>query len=251
MVARKHTFSGTCVAACLTLLVAFPASGATGTAYAAVAANFSHPMQVLAARFNKATGFRIRTSTASTGTLYAQIRHGAPYDLFLAADAARPRRLERADLTVPDSRFTYAIGELVLWQPNGHEVSAQTLRNPGRIAIASPGSAPYGAATKQVLLHLKLWRGLRGRLVTGESITQAWQFVASGNAACGFVARSQVADAPPTSIWRVPQKLYAPLTQQAVLLKRGRNNRAARAFLKFLKTTARPLIASFGYRLPR
>lgn len=212
-------------------------------------------MQILTARFEHTTHFRIRTSTASTGTLYAQIRHGAPYDLFLAADAARPRRLEAAGLTVPNSRFTYAIGELVLWRPHSRHVSAASLRShdPARIAIASPRSAPYGAAAEQALRRLGLWRAVQDRLVTGESITQAWQFVASGNAPLGFVARSQlVADsaAGRGSTWLVPQNLYAPLTQQAVLLKHGRHNAAARAFLKFLQTTARPAIASAGYRLP-
>jgi molybdate transport system substrate-binding protein len=222
------------------------------TANAAVAANFTRPMQILTKRFKKKTGYTVKTSIASTGTLYAQISHGAPFDLFLAADAARPRRLEKNGLTVPNSRFTYAIGQLVLWSPGLSHVNKTTLQRSHfkHLAIANPRTAPYGAAAKQVLKHLSLWRKLKPRLVLGESINQTYQFVVSGDASLGLIARSQLQASTNGATWTVPQKLYPPLTQQAVQLKHGRNNPAARAFLHFLKTKARPVIKRFGYGLP-
>lgn len=229
-----------------------PACAANATAYIAVAANFSRPMQALTRQFERATGYVVRSSAASTGTLYAQIMHGAPYDAFLSADAARPRRLEDNGRAVAGSRFTYAVGELVLWAPRRDSVDAQTLARDGfdHLAIANPQTAPYGAAAEQTLRALGLWHKLVSRIVRGESINQAYQFVVSGNAQLGFVARSQLPPAADGARWPVPQKFYAPLAQQAVLLQHGRDDPAARAFLAYLKNAARPLIARFGYRLP-
>ncbi len=211
-------------------------------------------MQVLTKKFKHATGYTIKTSIGSTGTLYAQITHGAPYDLFLAADAERPKKLERAGRTVPATRFTYAVGKLVLWGPKRDRVTQKTLTSGAfnRLAIANPRTAPYGAAARQALISLHLWHGLQSKIVRGESINQAYQFVVSGNAALGLIARSQLAKPPGDSAWVLPQTLYPPLTQQAVLLKHGRHNPAARAFLRFLhKKVARGVIARFGYRVPR
>lgn len=244
-------FSSFLAAFTFALVAWMPTYAAGETAYAAVAANFTRPMQRLTKQFERQTGYVIRTSSASTGALFAQISHGAPYDLFLAADAARPGRLEQAGLTVPGSRFTYAIGELVLWAPRRGTVSEQVLKQDDfdHLAIADPRTAPYGAAAKQVLVSLHLWPAIAPRLVRGESINQAYQFVVSGNAALGLVARSQLVAARGAT-WPVPQKLYRPLTQQAVLLKHGQDNPSARAFMQYLKTKARSIIARFGYRLP-
>ncbi|GBE09645.1 molybdate-binding periplasmic protein precursor [bacterium BMS3Abin12] len=244
----------------LFLLGALPgfAAAAPASVDVAVAANFIGTARTLAARFEAAGGGRVRLSFGSTGSLYAQIRYGAPFAVFLAADARRPRLLERAGLTVPGSRFTYALGRLVLWSTlaglieRGGKVLAQ-----GRfrhLAIANPRTAPYGAAARAVLEHLGLWRRLAPRLVTGENIAQTYQFVASGNAQLGFVALSEV---PPAhtpragSRWLVPAALYPPIRQQAVLLARAAHKRTARAFLAYLRgPAARRVIRAHGYGLP-
>ncbi len=221
----------------------------------AVAANFALPMQKVAAAFARATGHKAVVAVGSTGRFYAQVRSGAPFQVLLSGDDETPARLEAEGLGVAGSRFTYAVGRLALWSatPGRVDPRGEVLRQGGfdRLAIADPRLAPYGAAAMEVMERLGLLPQLRPRLVQGDSIAQAWQFVASGNAALGFVALSQVqAEGRITqgSAWVVPAQLHAPLRQDAVLLLPGRDKPAARALLAFLQTDeARAIIRGHGY----
>jgi molybdate transport system substrate-binding protein len=237
------------------LLAWLPCTAFAGEVRVAVATNFAEPMAVLAARFAEATGDRVVPVFGSTGKHYAQIKHGAPFAAFLAADIERPARLEADGAAVAGSRFTYALGRVVLWSPRAGYVDAH-----GRVlgdgdyhhlAIANPTLAPYGRAAQEVLQARGLWDTLAGRLVRGEDIGQAFHFVESGNAELGFVAYSQVkrpGHAPQGSLWEVPQRLYRAIEQQAVLLQ---DDATARAFLTFLRgPEARAIIADYGYGLP-
>lgn len=221
----------------------------------AVASNFSVTIDEIAAQFTTDTGHRVRLIPASTGKLHAQIVNGAPFDVFLAADSDRPQRLEASGAAVPGTRFTYAIGELVLWSRQLADCRG-ALDDPGgmRIAIANPATAPYGAAAREFLQQAGLWESVKPRLVIGESISQALQFVASGNAQLGFIASSQLrAPSLPdaTCTWPVPTALYAPIEQQAILLQHGRDTDGARRFLQFLHSdSGRVIIERHGYRLP-
>ncbi|MCW8918143.1 MAG: molybdate ABC transporter substrate-binding protein [Gammaproteobacteria bacterium] len=223
------------------------------TARIAVAANFTDVTYALASLFEQQTGHTVTASFGSTGKLYAQIVHGAPFDLFLAADAAQPRRLESDGLAVAGSRFTYARGRLVLWsaQPELFTDGVAFLRRGEfrRLAIANPQTAPYGAAARQLLQRLGVWPALSAKLVRGDSIAQAFQFTATGNAELGLVAASQVrAWARPGSIWLVPESMHQPIVQQAVLLRRGEESVAAQDFMRFLRgSEARTVIRDHGY----
>lgn len=220
----------------------------------AVASNFAGAAREIAAEFEADSGFDVRITAASTGKLYAQIINGAPFDVLLAADAERPTRLENSGGGVEGTRFVYAIGTLVLWSRQIEDCRA-ALNEPGdlRIAIANPETAPYGAAARQFLHHADLWEDVSARLVTGENISQTLQFVASGNAELGFIASAQLrARSLPSArcTWRVPPSAHDPIAQEAILLRRGADNEAARAFLSFLKGEAgRDIILKFGYRL--
>jgi molybdate transport system substrate-binding protein len=223
-----------------------------GEVRVAVAANFTAAMKEIAAAFEKSSGHHVVLSFGSTGSLYAQISHGAPYDVFLAADERRPKALESAGTAVARSRFTYAVGKLVLWSPKPGVVDdkGEVLKHGkfARLAIANPRTAPYGAAARQVLEHLKLWDSLQPRIVRGESIAQTHQFVATDNAELGFVALSQVMKTGGGSSWIVPQALYTPIRQQAVLLVRGKDNTAAHALIAYLKSDAGAVVIKrFGY----
>ena len=238
------------------LALALACGGAlAGEAQIAVAANFAVPGRQLAEEFSRTSGHRLRLSSGSTGKLYAQIRTGAPFDVLLSADEATPRRLEADKLADPRSRFTYAIGRLALWRPKPGQVDESSLRSRSlrRLAIANPRLAPYGVAARETLEKLGLWNNLQPTLVQGESIAQAFQFVASGNAELGFVALSQLQEpgkAAAGSYWLVPEQFHAPLRQDAVLLARGIGNGAASDFLAYLKTApARERIRAHGYRL--
>ena len=219
----------------------------------AVAANFTEVTRVIVPRFERASGHQVKVSFGSTGKLYAQTVHGAPFDVFLAADEARPRRLMEEGLAVKGSRFTYARGRLVLWSADdalfkqGETFLARG--NFRRLAIANPKTAPYGVAAQQVLQHLGVWETVASRLVRGDSIAQTFQFTATANAQLGLVAASQVkAWKHPGSLWSIPDDYYQPISQQAVLLTRGEQNIAALAFLKFLKSDAvRAIIRDHGY----
>ena len=220
----------------------------------AVAANFSAPMQIIAADFERVTGHKALLSLGATGKFYAQIENGAPFDVLLAADDETPARLIAEKHAVAGSAFTYAIGRLVLWSAQHGFIDAQaTALKTGRfehLALANPKLAPYGRAAVETLAALKL-DVPPNKIVTGENIAQTFQFVASGNAELGFVALSQVwKDGKLTSGsgWIVPTTLHAPIKQDAVLLDKGRNNAAAIALLAYLKSpAARAVIQRFGY----
>ncbi len=224
----------------------------------AVAANFATPLKTLAAEFEKVSGHTLRISAGATGKLYAQIKSGAPFDVFLSADDETPARLEKEGDAVSGTHYTYAIGQLVLWSAQAGFVDAQgaVLKsgNFKHLALAAPNLAPYGAAAIQTLTQLGLRVAIEPLIVQGESIGQTYSFVASGNAELGFVALSQVVDNGKIrqgSAWTVPAALHSPLRQDAVLLARGRDKPAARALLAFLKAErTRALIRGFGYETP-
>lgn len=222
----------------------------------AVAANFAAPSQKIAAEFEKQTGHKAIIATGSTGKFYAQIVNGAPFDILLAADDETPAKLEKAGQSVVGHRYTYAIGKLVLWSTKSAiiDANADVLKRGGfdHLSIANPKVAPYGAAAVQTMRALGVYDSLQSKLVMGENIAQAHQFVATGNAPLGFVALSQVLKDGKIegSYWIVPEKLYSPIRQDAVLLNKGKDNKAAAAFLEFLKSkTAKDIILSYGYSL--
>lgn len=225
----------------------------------AIAANMAGPMQKIAADFERATGHEVIPALGSTGRFYAQLRGGAPFEVLLAADGEIPERLEREGLAVPGSRFTYAIGQLVLWSldPHGVDPQGNILKQlpRGRLAIADPRLAPYGAAAIQTLTRLGVLTAWRPALVQGESISQAFQYVATGNASYGFVALSQVMTEGRItrgSGWIVPPKYHDPLTQDAILLNGGRSSPAALALLQYLRSEpARATLRSFGYEVAK
>src|SRR5574337_762724 len=235
------------------LLLCAPAQAET--VQVAVAANFTEPMKAIAADFEKGTGNQVELSFGSTGKFYAQIKNGAPFDLFLSADEATPERLDKEGSTVPGSRFTYAVGRLVLWSAKAGVVDDQgeaLKKNDFKaIAVANPKLAPYGAAAIQTLTKLGLLEQVQPEIVQGENISQTYAFVASGNAELGFVALSQVyADGKikSGSGWIVPDDLHAPIRQDAVQLARANGNQAAAALLAYLRSgKARAVIRSFGY----
>lgn len=239
----------------LALLGLLPSPAAADRLQLAVASNFKTTMEVLVADFESIAGAELSVSYGSTGKLYAQIVHGAPFDAFLAADLERPRRLEAEGLAVAGTRFTYSIGKLVLWSPRPglFDDGAKWLieGNFRFLAIANPGTAPYGLAAEQTLQRLGLWDTLQSRIVRGENIGQAFAYVQSGNAEVGFIAFSQLAGLDAVdegSIWNVPEALHEPIAQQAVLLT---DTEAARAFLAFLRgDKAAAVIRSHGYGLP-
>lgn len=226
-------------------------------AQVAVAANFAEPMKAIAAMLAKNTGHTLRINLGSTGRLYAQIRNGAPFDVLLAADTRTPARLEADGLAQPGSRFTYAMGKLVLWSADAAKVDTQgaVLKGDGfrKLAIANPKTAPYGAASVEVIDKLGLGAALAPRLVQGESIGQTYNFAFTGNAEIAFVAMSQVLEGGRLkggSMWVVPQHLYAPIRQDAVLLKNGAGNDAAHALMKLLKSPeVQDLIRAHGYAI--
>ncbi len=221
----------------------------------AAATNVKGAIAAVAERFEEASGHRVTLIFGSTGKHYAQIVNGAPFDAFFAADDRRPRRLEAEGVAVAGSRFTYAVGRLALWSPGDGYVDPEgrVLGSGGfrRLAIANPRLAPYGEAARQTLVALGLWEGLEGRLVRGENVGQAFQFVDSGNAELGFVAWSQLREGGEPirgSYWRVPPELHSPIEQQAVLLE---ESRAARDLLAFVRgPEASRILADFGYEIP-
>lgn len=223
----------------------------------AVAANFAEPVRAIAQVLHKTTGHTLKITLGSTGRLYAQIRNGAPFDVLLAADTRAPEQLETDGLAQPGSRFTYATGKLVLWSANAAKVDGQgaVLKGDGfrKLAIANPKTAPYGAASVEAIDKLGLTAALTPKLVQGESIGQTYNFAVTGNAELAFVALSQVLEGGRLkggSMWVVPQNLYAPIRQDAVLLKTGANNEAAKALMKLLQSSdIKTLIRSYGYDL--
>ena len=240
----------------LTLLfVAYATSLRAEQALVAVAANFSAPMQQIALAFQKDTGHQLKLSFGATGGIYAQIKNGGPFDVFLSADQLTPQKIEAEGLGVPQTRFTYAAGQLVLWSKQDGLVDdkGQVLRskNIQRIAFANPKLAPYGAAALEAMTQLGLLDELKPKLVQGDNIAQTDQFVSTQNAQLGFVALSQVfADGKITSGsgWVLPSSLYKPILQDAILLKNGKDNSAAKALMLYMKgDKAKEMIKRFGY----
>lgn len=223
----------------------------------AVAANFTAPIQALAPAFEQATGHKLVASFGATGQFYAQIKNGAPFDVFLSADDSTPAKLESEGDTLPGSRFTYAIGSLVLWSADASYLDgSDAALKAGQfkhLSIANSKAAPYGLAATQVLDKLGLSDAVKSKLVEGQNITQAHQFVSTGNAELGFVALSQVykdGQVSSGSAWIVPDDMYDPIKQDAVILKQGANNPAAAALVEYLKgPEAAKVIKSFGYKL--
>ena len=221
----------------------------------AVASNFTAPMKIIAQAFEKDTGHRLALSFGATGQFYAQIKNGAPYDVLLAADDETPAKLGAEGRALAASRFTYATGRLVLWSkdPTLVDANGEILRAGrfDRIAIANPKLAPYGAAAMEVIGKLGLTALVGPKLVEGANIGQTFQFVASGNAALGFVALSQVSTngvIKDGSAWIVSADMHQPIRQDAILLDAGKQNIAARALLDYLRSdTAQVILRSFGY----
>jgi molybdate transport system substrate-binding protein len=238
------------------LLVCAPLAARADTALAAVAANFAEAAETLVPLFRAATGHDITLTTGSTGKLYAQIGAGAPFDLLLSADAATPARLLAEGRAVAGTDFTYAVGRLTLWSADPGRIGAEgraALEDAALrfVAIANPELAPYGVAAREALVSMGLWEALQPRIVMGQNIGQTHSLVASGAAELGLVALSAVLsprNAITGSRWDVPQVMFAPIRQDAVLLDHGADNAAARAFLEFLRgPEAAGVIAAFGY----
>lgn len=236
-------------------LLLLSATAGAETINAAVASNFAVPAAELVVRFEQLTGHQVKTSSASTGLLYAQIKNGAPHSVFLAADAERPRLLEQSGHAVAGTRFTYAVGGLVLWSADPALADANCrdqLDNleSMRLAIANPLTAPYGVVAKQFLMRADVWNDTEDNLVYGENIAQALMFVATRNASMGLIAAAQLTDdrLPATTCnWPVPATMHDPIEQQAVLIK---DNEVGRAFLEFLRSAeGREIIRAHGYEV--
>lgn len=231
--------------------------GHAGEVNVAVAANFTGPMEKIAPAFEKATGHKALVAYGTVGKFYAQIKNAAPFEVLVSADDETPIRLEKDGLALSESRFTYAIGKLVLWsaKPGFVDEKGEVLKRGDfkHLAIANPKVAVYGAAAAEALKKLGLHVVLEPKLVFGENITQAFQFAATGNAELGFVALSQIykdGQFIPGSHWMVPPALYPQIRQDAVLLTRGKDNPAATALLAYLKSdAARQVIRAHGYEL--
>ena len=241
----------------LTAALALSAAAQAEVVQIAVAANFTAPARALAEIFARTTGHEAKLSFGATGAFYTQIKNGAPFDILLAADDERPIRLEKEGDAVPGSRFTYAVGQLVLWsaKPGFVDGEGAVLKggNFNKIAIANPKLAPYGAAAVETMDKLGLAAALTPKLVTGESIGQTYNFIATGNAELGFVALAQVLDGGKLksgSMWVVPAKYHAPIIQDAVILKRAAANPAAKAWMALMRSpNTQDFIRSYGYEV--
>jgi len=241
----------------LSLLAAIASPAIAAEVHVAVAANFTAPVQAIAAEFEKDTGNKVVASFGATGQFYAQIKNGAPFEVFLAADDSTPAKLEAEKAVVPGSRFTYATGKLALWSAKEGYVDdkGEVLKKNeyAHLSIANPKTAPYGLAATQVLAKLGLTQTVASKLVEGQNISQAYQFVASGNAELGFVALSQIykdGKISGGSAWVVPGELHEPIKQDAVILDKGKDNPVARQFVDYLKgPKAAAVIKAYGYAL--
>jgi molybdate transport system substrate-binding protein len=222
----------------------------------AVAANFVPPFREIAIEFERTTGHNVQVAAGSSGNFYSQIKNGAPFDVFFSADNERPKLLGEEGFGVKDSRFTYAIGRLVLWSPNAGLIKGEeTLRfkQYKRLAMANPKTAPYGVAAIEAMQKLELWEGIQSQIVIGESLGQTMGFIESGNAQLGFVALSQVMDPKikgKGSRWDVPTNLHEPIKQDVILLTKGQINPAAKALMEFMGSPqAKAIIERYGYEL--
>lgn len=237
----------------LSCLFIFSLNVHAGEVQLAVAANFATPIEEVNKLFTAKTGHTVKVSLGATGQLYSQIQNGAPFQILFAADKERPEKLVKEGKAVEKSLFVYSIGKLILWSTKLKKLDQKVLESGEfiHLAIASPKAAPYGEAAKQAMTKLGLWDKLQDKIVQGDSITQAYQFIATGNAELGFIALSQYQTKPEGAYWLVPQNLYQPLEQSAVLLKSAEKDEAALAYLEFFKTKEiRQLIGKFGYGVP-
>ena len=240
-------------------LLVFGQASWSATVLVAVAANFSKPMTEIVSQFEKATGHSAKLSFGSSGKFVSQLENGGPFEVLLSADEKGPEKLEQAGLTVPNSRFVYALGRLVLWSatPNFVDDKGKILMtsNFKHLALADPKVAPYGAAAIDVLKKLKLFEKLQPLFVQGENIAQTYQFISTANAELGFLALSQVIENGKIvggSSWIIPDNLHAPIRQGAVLMKKGAENPAARALIDYLKSIpALAIINKYGYDLAK
>ncbi|WP_372786851.1 molybdate ABC transporter substrate-binding protein [Phenylobacterium sp.] len=251
MITRRLQMVGLALAAALALA---PAAALAAETQVAVAANFTEPAKEIATAFKAATGHTASLSFGSSGQFYGQMAHGAPYEVFLSADADRPTKAEQDGLGVTGTRFTYAIGRLVLYSKTpGLVDGAGAVLSSGKfnkLSIADPTAAPYGVAAVQTMTKLGVYAAVKPKIVMGSSITQAYQFVDTGAAELGFVAYSQVINVAGGSRWLAPEADHAPINQQAILLYPGQNNPAAKAFLTFLKgPQAVAIIKKYGYEV--
>lgn len=228
-------------------------SANAGDVQVAVAANFTEPAKAIAAAFQKKTGHTVTQSFGPSGGFYSQIQQGAPFEVFLSADAERPTRLETEGLGVKDTRFVYAYGTLVLWSAKPGFVDGQGAVLKGKydhLSIADPAAAPYGVAAVETLKKMGIYDQVAPKIVKGTSIAQAYTFVSTGSAELGFVALSQVINEKGGSRWVVPKSDYTPIDQQAILLQPGANDPAAKAYLAFLRSPqAIAIIKSYGYEV--
>jgi molybdate transport system substrate-binding protein len=235
------------------LWLGFAGSAEAAKTHVAVAANFTEPAREIAARFREKTGHEAVLIFGASGAFFTQITHDAPFEVFLSADEERPRLAVEKGFAVPESRFTYAIGKLVLWSRVLDVADGEATLSAGKfskLAIANPNSAPYGAAAVETMKTLGVFDALQRKLVRGNSISQTFQFVDTRNAELGFVALAQLHGVTAGTRWLVPENLHSPIRQDAVLLKRGANDEASKAFLAFLKEPeVRTIIENFGYSI--
>jgi molybdate transport system substrate-binding protein len=240
-------------AALTALLAPFAGSARAAQTNVAVAANFTEPAKQIAALFKQKTGDDAILSFGASGPFFTQITHDAPFQVFLSADEERPKAAVQAGFAVPESLFTYAIGKLVLWSKVVDVANGEEALKAGafsKLSIANPAAAPYGTAAIETMKALDVYDALKTKIVQGNSIAQAFQFVDTRNAEVGFVALSQLFGVTAGTRWLVPERLYTPIRQDAVLLKKGENDEASKAFLEFLKgPEARAIIEKFGYGL--
>lgn len=250
-----RTFIPTALAALIGCFAS--ASAQADEVQVAVAANFTAPIQAIARDFQQDTGHKLIAAYGATGQFYTQIKNGAPFEVFLAADDSTPEKLEKEGDIVPGSRFTYASGTLALWSAKDGYIDGTDkvlLANQFKhLSIANPKAAPYGLAATQVLAKLGLTDKVKAKIVEGQNITQAYQFVSTGNAELGFVALSQIykdGQVSEGSAWIVPEAMHDPIRQDAVILKKGEHNPAAQALAEYLKgPKATAIIKSYGYHL--
>lgn len=247
---RIRTVCALSILACSPLLQA-------GEVLAAVASNFTAPMKDIAQQFEQSSGHKVTLSYGSSGKLFAQIRHGAPFDVFLSADQEKPQKLVQAGLAEAGSPFTFALGRLALWSATENTDPLAMLKSGDfkRLALANPRLAPYGEAAVRTLQSLGVDKDTRSKRVTGENINQTWQFISTGNAQIGFVALSQImpnGQLSSGSAWVIPAELHQPVKQDATLLSRSKNNQAALDLLAFLKgPEAASIIQQYGYDMPK
>jgi molybdate transport system substrate-binding protein len=241
------------VAALGALLASFAAPAEADVTHVAIAANFTEPAKEIADLFKQKTGHEAVLIFGASGAFFTQITHGAPFEVFLSADTERPKAAIDGGFAVRDSLFTYAVGKLVLWSRVVDVTDGEATLKAGKflkLSIANPVAAPYGTAAVETMKALGVYDALKSKIVQGNSIAQAFQFVDTRNAEVGFVALSQLYAVTAGTRWEVPPTLYSPIRQDAVLLKTGANSEASKAFLDFLKgPEARAIIERFGYAL--